>query len=64
MTKLSYEEARDQLVEIVRQLETGSVPLSESMKLWERGEDLARICQEWLDGAVAKIEAARPKSEE
>ncbi|HQD96363.1 MAG TPA: exodeoxyribonuclease VII small subunit [Propionicimonas sp.] len=64
MTKLSYEEARDQLVEIVRQLETGSVPLSESMKLWERGEELARICQEWLDGAVAKIEAARPKSEE
>ena len=62
MTKLSYEEARDQLVEIVRQLETGSVPLSESMKLWERGEELARICQEWLDGAVAKIEAARPKS--
>ncbi|HOC13833.1 MAG TPA: exodeoxyribonuclease VII small subunit, partial [Propionicimonas sp.] len=41
-----------------------SVPLSESMKLWERGEELARICQEWLDGAVAKIEAARPKSEE
>ncbi len=64
MTKLSYEEARDQLVEIVRQLETGSVPLSESMKLWERGEELAKICQEWLDGAVAKIEAARPKSEE
>jgi len=62
MTKLSYEEARDQLVEIVRQLETGSVPLSESMDLWERGEELAKTCQEWLDGAAAKIEASRPKS--
>ena len=59
MTKLSYEEARDQLVEIVRQLETGSVPLSESMKLWERGEQLAAICQAWLDGAKARIDAAR-----
>lgn len=58
--ELSYEAARDQLVEIVRQLESGSVPLSESMKLWERGEELARVCQQWLDGARAKIEAARP----
>ena len=39
--KLSYEEARDQLVEVVRQLESGSVPLSKSMELWERGEQLA-----------------------
>ena len=42
--KLSYEEARDQLVEVVRQLESGSVPLSKSMELWERGEQLAAIC--------------------
>lgn len=58
--KLSYEAARDQLVEVVRQLESGSVPLSESMALWERGEKLAALCQEWLDGARAKIDAARP----
>lgn len=57
--ELSYEAARDQLVEIVRQLESGSVPLSESMVLWERGEQLAAVCQQWLDGAKAKIEAAR-----
>lgn len=61
--ELSYEQAREQLVEIVRRLEAGSVPLSESMALWERGEQLAAICQQWLDGARAKIEAARPKAE-
>ena len=38
--QLSYEEARDQLVEVVRQLESGNVPLSTSMELWERGEKL------------------------
>ncbi len=60
---LSYEEARDQLVEVVRQLESGSVPLSQSMELWERGEKLAALCQQWLDGAKAKIEAARPATD-
>ncbi|HAM44045.1 MAG TPA: exodeoxyribonuclease VII small subunit [Propionibacteriaceae bacterium] len=59
----SYEEARDELVEIVRKLESGSVPLSESMALWERGEALATICQTWLDGAKAKIDAARDKAD-
>ncbi len=59
-TKLSYEQARDQLVEVVRQLESGNVPLSASMELWERGERLAAVCQAWLDGARAKIDAARP----
>mgnify|MGYP001276818134 CR=1 FL=1 len=57
--ELGYEEARDQLVEVIRTLESGSVPLSESMALWERGEKLAAICQQWLDGARAKIYAAR-----
>ncbi len=60
--ELSYEEAREQLVEIVRKLEAGSVPLSESMALWERGEELATICQKWLDGAKAKIDAARAEA--
>jgi exodeoxyribonuclease VII small subunit len=53
----TYEEARDELAAIVRQLESGSVPLSESMTLWEKGEKLADICQHWLDGASAKLAA-------
>jgi exodeoxyribonuclease VII small subunit len=57
---LSYEQARDQLIEVVQKLESGGVPLSESMELWQRGERLAAVCQQWLDGARATIEAARP----
>ncbi|MGC3994197.1 MAG: exodeoxyribonuclease VII small subunit [Propionicimonas sp.] len=57
--ELGYEAARDELVDVIRRLEAGSVPLSESMALWERGEKLAAICQQWLDGAKAKIDAAR-----
>lgn len=56
---LSYESARAQLVEVVSQLESGGVPLDESLALWERGERLAQVCQRWLDGAQAKIDAAR-----
>ena len=58
----SYEEARDELAGIVHQLESGSVPLSESMALWEKGEKLADICQQWLDGASSKL-AAREASD-
>lgn len=62
--ELTYEQARDQLVEVVRQLESGSVPLSAAMELWERGEKLAATCQQWLDGARARIDAAaRPGPE-
>ena len=60
----SYEQARDELVEIVRQLEAGGVTLEESLTLWERGEELAKICQEWLDGARARLEAAAPEQDE
>jgi exodeoxyribonuclease VII small subunit len=45
---------------VVTQLESGGVPLDESLALWERGERLAQVCQRWLDGAQAKIDAARP----
>jgi exodeoxyribonuclease VII small subunit len=55
---LGYEAARDELVEVVRQLEAGGVTLEDSLKLWERGEELARICQQWLDGARERLEAA------
>ncbi len=57
--ELSYEQAREQLVQVVQQLESGGATLSESLALWERGERLADICQGWLDGARARIEAAR-----
>ena len=56
---LSYEAARDELVQVVSRLESGGVPLDESLALWERGEELAAICQRWLDGARARVEAAR-----
>jgi exodeoxyribonuclease VII small subunit len=57
--KLSYEEARDQLIELVEELESGQSSLEESLALWERGEVLAKICQEWLDGAKAKLDAVK-----
>jgi exodeoxyribonuclease VII small subunit len=55
---LSYEQARDELISVVQRLEAGGVPLEESIQLWERGEELARICQRWLDGARARLDAA------
>ncbi len=58
-TPLSYEQARDELVDVVRLLENGGTTLEESLRLWERGEELAKICQGWLDGARARLEAAR-----
>lgn len=54
-SKLSYEEARAELAKVVEKLESGSTTLEESLKLWERGEELAKICQEWLDGVKQKI---------
>ncbi|TAM68361.1 MAG: exodeoxyribonuclease VII small subunit [Microbacteriaceae bacterium] len=56
---LSYEQARDELVRVVAQLEQGSATLEESIALWERGEALARVCEEWLIGAKARLDAAR-----
>ena len=59
---LSYEQARDELIQVVQRLESGGVPLDESLALWERGEHLATVCQTWLDGAKAKVEATRGKA--
>lgn len=61
--ELSYEAARDELVEVVRRLESGGTTLKESMELWERGEKLADTCQRWLDGAKARIDAARARDD-
>jgi exodeoxyribonuclease VII small subunit len=60
----SYEQAREELTDVVRQLEAGGATLEESLALWERGEQLATICQEWLDGAKARLEAAGPPAED
>lgn len=62
--EIGYEEARQQLAEVVNKLESGGVPLAESMQLWEQGEKLAAICQQWLDGAKAKVEAGRQTAHE
>jgi exodeoxyribonuclease VII small subunit len=61
---LGYEEARDQLVEVVRTLEQGGITLEESLALWERGEQLAQICQDWLDGARARLDAVLAERDE
>ena len=61
--RLSYEDARAQLVEVVQRLEAGGTTLEEALALWERGEQLATVCQEWLDGARARLEAVRTPAE-
>jgi exodeoxyribonuclease VII small subunit len=55
---LSYEAAREELIETVRRLEAGGTTLEESLALWERGEALAKRCQEWLDGARRRLDEA------
>jgi exodeoxyribonuclease VII small subunit len=54
---LGYEQARAELVEVVRTLEQGGITLEESLALWERGEQLAQLCQEWLDGARRRLDS-------
>ncbi|WP_402464210.1 exodeoxyribonuclease VII small subunit [Isoptericola aurantiacus] len=59
---LSYEQARDELVQVVSRLEAGGEPLEMSLALWERGEALAARCQDWLDGARERLAAAQAAS--
>ncbi|REK88475.1 exodeoxyribonuclease VII small subunit [Streptomyces inhibens] len=59
---LGYEQARDELIEVVRSLEAGGTTLEESLALWERGEALAKVCRRWLDGARARLDAALAES--
>ena len=61
---LGYEQARDALLEVVRKLETGGTSLEESLALWERGEQLAKVCERWLDGARARLDAALAEGEQ
>jgi exodeoxyribonuclease VII small subunit len=55
---MPYEQARDELTELVRKLEAGGLSLQESLQLWERGEELAAICEGWLEGARARLAEA------
>jgi len=58
VAELSYEQAREQLIQVVNSLEQGTATLEESMALWERGEALAAQCEKWLTGAKSRLDAA------
>ncbi|MCU1425735.1 MAG: exodeoxyribonuclease small subunit [Microbacteriaceae bacterium] len=59
VSSLSYEQARDELIRVVSELEQGSTTLEQSLALWERGEAAAKRCEEWLLGAKARLDQAR-----
>jgi exodeoxyribonuclease VII small subunit len=61
---LTYEQARDKLAAVVKRLEAGGLTLEQSLELWERGERLAAVCEEWLDGARARLATAMAQGEE
>lgn len=64
VAELSYEQARDELVRLVSRIESGQVPLEESMALWERGEELAAHCQAKLDAAQDTLDRATGQGEQ
>lgn len=64
VASLSFEQARDELVRVVAELEQGAPTLEESLALWERGEQLSARCEEWLLGAKRRLDAARGEGEE
>lgn len=63
IAELSYEQAREELVAVVAELEAGGASLEQSLTLWERGEALAARCEAWLEGARQRLEAARKASD-
>ena len=64
MSEPTFEEAREELAEIVAKLEAGGLTLEESLALWNRGEEVARVCTEWLDKAQAVLDAAAEDGED
>lgn len=62
LNELSYEQARDELADVVAQLEAGTTTLDESLRLWERGEQLVVVCEKWLANARERIEAVRSRT--
>jgi exodeoxyribonuclease VII small subunit len=63
VAELSFEQARDELVRVVAELEQGAPTLEQSLALWERGEALAARCEQWLLGAKQRLDAARTAPE-
>ncbi|MRH28649.1 exodeoxyribonuclease VII small subunit [Microbacterium sp. SYP-A9085] len=63
VASLSFEQARDELVRVVTELEQGAPTLEQSLTLWERGEALANRCEQWLLGAKQRLDAARSQAE-
>jgi exodeoxyribonuclease VII small subunit len=59
-----FEQARDELTDLVKRLEAGGLTLEQSLALWERGEQLAAICEDWLEGARARMAAALARRED
>jgi exodeoxyribonuclease VII small subunit len=59
-----YEQARDELTELVKRLEAGGLTLEQSLQLWERAEEVAAICEEWLEGARARLATALAEQED
>ena len=64
MSEPTFEDAREELSEIVGKLEAGGLTLEESLALWNRGEEVARVCTEWLEKAQAVLDAAAEDSED
>lgn len=64
VTAITYEEARDELAHVVERLEAGGLSLDDSLTLWERGEELARVCEKFLAGARERVDAALARAEE
>ena len=63
VASLSFEQARDELVRVVAELEQGAPTLEHSLALWERGEALANRCEQWLLGAKRRLDDAREQAE-
>ncbi len=61
---MTFEEAEKELQQIVERLESGSVPLDDAVALWERGEELYRLCRERLDAAQGEVEELARRVEE
>lgn len=64
VTDLGYEQARDELIDVVATLERGGLDLDTSLSLWERGEALVKRCEEHLAGARERIETALAADDE
>ena len=62
--RLSYEAAREELVETVRKLEAGGITLEDSLALWERGEHLANVCQQWLEGVRERLDSTMAETDD